>query len=57
MPKLGGPGKRKKRCVERTCLKPTTTDCGGAGGDKALTDITNISDGMYCVVTGWCLII
>lgn len=42
MPKFGGPGKKKKRCVERVCRNKFSAT---QKTTKALTDMTNISNG------------
>ena len=45
MAKFGGPGKKKKGCIERVCCNKLSNT--NSAVSKALTDVTNTSIGNY----------
>ena len=47
MLKFGGPGKKKRRCIERACRNKSSNTQTDSAASKALKDVTNTSIGNY----------
>ena len=45
MLKFGGPGKKKRRCIERACRNKSSSTQTDSAASKAFKDVTNTSIG------------